>query len=346
MPPLVALSRILQRNLVSMIGEHIFLPGVELDSLRLVSDHRDWLTEWLSVTGEAAEHGIVAASGCVQGVMSELVLEGRLLTDWHGIMEEYLQHNGRASAYSEEYGKRLYKFNAWQQSPVHAIHARWWIERVSGEQPSGVHVDRIWKLVQPSGWIYDPEVSPTRLRNRMRSELTMSMAMALEMLGASDTLAKDKSAFEATLSSEPRSQYISAEYFRLRALESLGSLPLAPTGLEAVLSTCEAGEGYCDFDVKGKVSDYMGTAHRVGRDLPVHSPLSSLHAYHISALCREEARSRATQRLMGFGSFLAKEPMGIPAFTIRDTKAPFGTDLSPIEVIAASWLVERFGDAH
>lgn len=168
----------------------------------------------------------------------------------------------------------------------------------------------------------------------------MSFAMGLEILLTANKLDQLRANFEAAISAEPMTPYLSAEFFRLKALEILGRPQLAPVQLAAVVSMCEAGEGYCDFSPSSKQDEYMGTANRTRRDFAVHSPLAGLHAMHIAAFCDEATRQKVKNRLDNFRNHLHNNPLDIQAFQIRDVTIPFGTDLSPIEVIVASWLTQ------
>lgn len=320
---------------------HILLPNLTLTELDLLSEHEKWLTTWLQELETNIEAGDIAASLCLQGAISEIALHGTLRTDWLGVMDEYLMRDGKPIAYSEQYGNRLYQFTHWIQTEVHAIHARQWIEKVSELPPSLDYPSLIEELIQPSGWIYNPAVSPTGLQTRMKSEYLMSLAMGVEILSSSPILDCNRAQFEAALSDTPVTGYLSAEYFRQYALEVLGSIRLAPTAIDIVINSCEVGEGYCDFDVKAKVDDYMGTAKRVGRDIPVHSAISSLHALSLSSLCDDNEQERVSARLNRFGKHLAANPMDIQPFRMREIDIPFGTGLSPLEAIAASGIITR-----
>lgn len=307
----------------------------------MLPEHEAWLTSWLEELETNIEAGDIAASLCLQGAISEIALHGSLNTDWLGVMDEFLMRDGKPIAYSEQYGKRLYQFAQWIQTEVHAIHARRWIERASEHAESLDYPALIEELIQPSGWIYNPAVSPTGLRTRMKSEYLMSLAMGVEILSPSPILDRNREQFEATLSAEPVTGYLSAEYFRQHALAILNATNLAPATIEAVISSCEVGEGYCDFDVKAKIDDYMGTAKRVGRDIPVHSALSSLHALSLSSLCDEATQERVRARLGSFAEHLRANPLDIQPFKMRDIDIPFGTGLSPLEIVAASGIVVR-----
>jgi hypothetical protein len=197
--------------------------------------------------------------------------------------------------------------------------------------------------IQPNGWIYNPKVSPTNIATRMKSEYLMSMAMGVEILQFHGMLSKYKTRFEATLAILPATPYLSAEYFRLAALSTIGAVAQAPCELDGVLTSCKVGEGFCDFSVGDKRDDYMGTLKRTARDFAVHSPISTLHAWKIASFCDGEARDAALATVKQFAIHLKQHPMEIPAFKIRDLiDIPFGTDVSPMEILAASALATSY----
>jgi hypothetical protein len=175
----------------------------------------------------------------------------------------------------------------------------------------------------------------------MKSEYMMSMAMGVEILAAVSRLSDASLRFQATLSSTPLTDFLSAEYFRLKALSILQSPELAPTGLERLLSACKIEPGFSEFSVASKVDDYMGTAKRTARDRPIHSPLAGLYANAIAAFCPKDVPDAVTTWLKAYGEHLQKEPFDIPAFRIRDEDIPFGTDVSPLEILAASFIIAR-----
>ncbi len=322
--------------------EHILLPHVKLKKMQLVQVHQEWLLTWLSAVESEIEDGNVSASLCLQGILSELAIYGTPKTDWLGVVSTYLtDDNGIPLAYSEQYGKRLYRFNFWIQSPVHAVHCLWFIEQVC--QPTSFETQRyagcIIEKIQPSGWIYNPEVSATRQRNRMKSEYMMSMAMGCEILASVGHLPEYMERFQATLSSSPLTNFLSAEYFRLKSLSLLQSLELGPVGVDRVLSACKTEQGFSEFPVESKVDDYMGTAKRTARDKPVPSPLAGLYANAIAAFCRNDVKTSVRNWLKAYSRHLQKEPFDIQAFQIRDEDISFGTNLSPLEIIAASFLI-------
>ena len=324
--------------------EHLFLPQLDLATLDLLPAHRGWLQEWLQSIERALEDGNIASSICLQGMMAEIVLYGELRYDWRALFAAYLTDEaGNPLAYSERYGKRLYHFGAqWKQTPVYALHTRFWASRVyDPAAPVKPYYGQLLKSwIQPNGWIYNRDVSYTRLRTRMKSEYTMSFALALEMLAAADALAALTPRFTATAANEPPMPYLSAEYFRLRALEQLGKAHLVPNTISEVLHICEAGKGYCDFAVSSKVDDYMGSAKRVERDEAVHSPLAALHAAYLARVCDAATQEAVKARLASFRRHLKEHPLDIPAFRIRDVVYPFGTDSSPLEVLAAAAIIQ------
>ena len=184
-------------------------------------------------------------------------------------------------------------------------------------------------------------VSVTRQRNRMKSEYMMSMAMGCEILASAGRLSEYTQPFQATLSSFPVTDFLSAEYFRLKALSLLQSPELAPVGLNDLLSTCKTTPGFSEFAIESKVDDYMGTAKRTGRDKPVSSPLVGLYARAIAEFCPNDLKENVIIWLKAYSGHLKGEPFDIQAFRIRDEDIPFGTDLSPLEIIAASFLIEN-----
>jgi len=324
--------------------EHVFLPDLDLCTIELCQAHREWLEHWLKEIERDIEDGDVASSLCLQSVMVEMILYNELRYDWRAIFEHYLTDEaGNPLAYSERYSKRLYEFdNQWRQTPVHAVHTRFWVDRVcnSSTPVKSHYVQLIEGWIQPNGWIYNHDVSCTRLRSRMKSEYLMSFAMGLEIMAAANTLALREQRFTATASSERPTPYLSAEYFRLRALELLRKPHLAPKALKAIIKTCEAGEGYCDFAVSSKVDDYMGSAKRTERDKAVHSPLAALHAGYLARHCNAATQQAVRERIARLRQHLLEEPLDIPAFRIRDIVFPFGTDVSPLEVIAAAAITQ------
>jgi hypothetical protein len=330
---------------------HIFLPGISLQQGFIHPVYEQYLRDWREEAIKSAENGVVAASVCHQATLIDLVLFGRPIHDWLGIMEEFLTQNAAPLAYSEAFGRQLHKFgNQYCQSTVHAIHTRWWIERINNS--AAVNHERFANLVlakkQIDGLVYDRDVSETILRHRMKSELTMSMAMAVEILGEASKLTRDLStefATDITCSVKcPPLGYMSMEYFRLKALQILGHEELFPVGIQEHIDACseDIPVGWCDFAMRSKVDAYMGTAKRTQRDTPIHSPLI---ACQISALIGKvddlEKKKSFQQRFVDYSCHLRDNPMDIPAFQMRDVPIRFGADRTPIEVICSSFLISQ-----
>jgi hypothetical protein len=327
------------------MDNHLFIPGICLSNIQLLPEHRIWLTDWLQSLERQVGDKSIAASECLQGALTELAVSQSIKTDWTGIMDAYLLNEGSPLAYSEAYGKRLYKFNKqWPQTPIHCIHARWWIERICTKSNDSIdYGGLIESFIQPNGWIYNPLVSKTRTQTRMKSEYMMSFTMGLEILHAYDLLEKRREALEAVISSEPTTVFLSAESFRQKSLEILGVPELAPINFHSILTICKLEEGFCDFSVREKRDDYMGTLKRVTRDVAVHSPLSALHAHYISTFCTPEIQEEVSKTMRNIATHLKSNPLAIKSFKIRDlVDVPFGTDISPIELIAASSIVQNF----
>ena len=331
--------------------EHIFLPGIPLQQGFVHAAYEQYLKEWREEAIQRASDGDVAASMCHQATLIDLVLFGKPRHDWLGVMDEFLMDSGTPLAYSEAFGKRLHHFgHQYRQSTIHAIHTRWWIERLHNE--GAVNHNQFAQLVlakeQSDGLIYDRDISETILRHRMKSELTLSMAMAVEVLRAANKLTGHTPVELATNivcpTKCPTLGYISMEYFRLKALQILGHETLFPVGIERYIEACaeDLTVGWCDFAMKSKVDAYMGTAKRTQRDKPIHSPLI---AYYVATLLSkvQDAKKKGafTQRLFDYACYLKSNPLDIPAFQMRDVPIRFGADRTPIEVICASFLISQ-----
>lgn len=330
------------------MNEHIFLPGIKLGQGIVHPIYRRYLEQWREAAIQMADKGDIASSICHQATLIDLVLYGKPRHDWIGIMNEYLMDEGSPLAYSEVYGKRLHGFGAqYRQSTIHAIHTRWWIECVNGDK-SVSHksfASMIMNKKQNDGLIYDIDVSETILRHRMKSELTMSMAMAAEILKETNILKGSLPLELATnivcLKKCPSLGYISMEYFRLKALEFLGHTSLFPIGIEQHIDACskDLPIGWCDFAMKSKIDAYMGTAKRTQRDKPIHSPLIACLVKALLGKVDPSQKQVVVQRLNEYSCYLKKNPLDIPAFQMRDVPIRFGADKTPIEIICASSFI-------
>jgi len=331
--------------------QHIFLPAIPLQEGYINPAYIQLLKSWREKAIQCADSGDVAASICHQATLIDLVLFGKPRHDWLGIMDELLMDNGIPLAYSAAFGKRLHKFgNQYHQSTIHAIHTRWWVERlhVTATVDHEKFADLILTKKQDDGLFYDRDISETILRHRMKSELTMSMAMSVEILAAANKLTGMTPVEFATNITSPTKcptlGYMSMEYFRLKALQMLGHDHLFPVGIDGHIKACakDLQVGWCDFAMESKVDAYMGTAKRTQRDKPIHSPLI---ACHVSALLEkvQDATKKEdfTRRLNAYACHLIGNPMDIPAFQMRDVPIRFGADRTPIEVICASFLMTQ-----
>jgi hypothetical protein len=328
---------------------HLFIPGILLQPGFIHQAHDQYLRDWREDAIRRADDGDVAASVCLQATFIDLALFGKPRHDWLGIMDEFLTADGLPLAYSEAFGRRLYKFGGqYRQSTIQAIHTRWWIEVLNGvAEKSRARLSSLVKAkTQSDGLIYDVDVSETILRHRMKTELTMSMAMGLEvMMDAKDLAIAEAKGYAANIvapSKCPMLGYISMEYFRHRALNVLGHPELFPPSTAANLNGCAANlnVGWCDFAITTKVDAYMGTAKRTQRDKPIHSPLIACQAlWLINKTLATADQGPFRQRALDYAQHLEAHPTDIPAFQMRDVPIPFGADRTPIESIAASHLI-------
>jgi hypothetical protein len=331
--------------------EHILLPGIHLRQGFIHAAHLKCLKDWREEAIQRADDGDVAASICLQATLIDLVIDGKLCHDWLGVMDEHLLYNGAPLAYSEVFGKRLHKFEAqYKQSSVHSIHTRWWIEWVTNKDTINhdFFANFVLNKKQSDGLIYDLDISETTLRHRMKTELTMSMAMSAEILEKANKLTGNLPIELATSVVCPKKLpplgFLSMEYFRLKALKILGYEHLFPVGIEGHIenSAEDLTVGWCDFSMKNKVDAYMGTAKRTQRDKPIHLPLV---ACQVSSLMDQiqgcEKKAMVERRYNEYCCHLNNNPMDIPAFQMRDIPIKFGADRTPIEVICASFLISQ-----
>lgn len=331
--------------------DHVFLSDLKLGLDSIHASHRQYLLAWNEKVANLADEGIVAASLCYQAASIDLFVHGKLMHDWLGVMDEYLMADCGPLAYSENYGNRLHKFSAqYLQSTVHSIYSRWWIDQIQNASgfDNEYYAWLVLKKRQGDGLFYDQDVSPTILRHRMKVELTMSMAMTLRILDSNGMLSEDDKVVHATNISCPKKcpalGYISMEYFRYQSLKSLGHLELFPNGVNEEIKLCTEGleVGWNDFSMRSKVDAYMGTAKRVQRDKPIHSPLIAFYVLTLLNVLKEQgAIDSVNQRLSEYAAHLRANPMSIPAFQMRDVPIAFGVDITPIEAICASYLMTQ-----
>ena len=328
---------------------HPILPGVILEAGFSHPAFDGYLREWRERAIVDADDGRAAASVCQQATMIDLVLDGGPTHDWLAVMEDLLTDGDRPLAYSVGYGERLYKFvRQYLQSTVHSIHTRWWVEMLA--KPTtvdhGKFADLILAKKGADGLLYDADVSPTILRHRMKSELSMSAAMGAEILSVAGRLTDVVRTELATSLCDPRKVpplgYMTSEQFRLAALRILGHEEQFPVGIGEHIKACEVGldRGWGDFSIASKVDAYMGTAKRTSRDKQIHSPLVACHVVLLSAKVDDPTqRAAIMNRLTIYARSLEENPLDIPAFQMRDVPIPFGADLTPIEAVCASRLI-------
>jgi hypothetical protein len=180
----------------------------------------------------------------------------------------------------------------------------------------------------------------------MKSELTLSAAMAVEILRNAGALDEKGALALATNLTDPKKcpplGYMGMEYFRLHALQQLRHDALFPKGIYDAITACEVGlsVGWCDFSIVSKVDPYMGTAKRTSRDKPIHAPLTALHVRALmEPLPEGDQKAKVRDRLIGYANHLQKQPMNVPAFQMRDVPIPFGADKTPLELVSVSNLI-------
>lgn len=316
----------------------IFAPFFDYSKKKVNPHYEKWLNDWLENVATRVDKGITSSSECIQGALSELMLYGRLKTDWHSILSDYLRLDGECISYSEGHGKLLWNFDAqWQQSTVHAVYYDWCISKMLGKEDEIDYVKQITKMIQPSGWIFNPVVSPTQLRTRMKSELLMSMEMGIEILRDAGEIQQYSDKFISTLVSFSPTGYLSAEYFKIRSLELLNHPEQITIDVDSLLNDCLIERGYHDYCIEKKTDDYMGTKKRTQHDKPIASPLISTMAKYVSSYSQD--KTAVIKHVEDYASYLSNHPMDIQAFRMRDIEIPFGTSITPFEIIAASTII-------
>jgi hypothetical protein len=187
----------------------------------------------------------------------------------------------------------------------------------------------------------------------MKAELSMSAAMGAEILSVAGSLTDALRMELATSLCDPRKVpslgYMTSEQFRLAALRILDHEEQFPVGIGEHIKACEVGldRGWGDFSIVSKVDAYMGTAKRTSRDKQIHSPLVACHVAVLSTKIDDHTQRAAIKdRMTFYARSLAEKPLDIPAFQMRDVSIPFGTDMTPIETVGASFLIAniRKGD--
>ncbi len=334
------------------MSHHLLVAGRLPSGPEMVEPMRVYLTEWLeNDLRPRIKTGDCAMSELLTGAVAEQALSGSISRDWVEAMDRWLSRpsDGAPLAYSEAFGRRLCGFqDQWEQVTIHSVHSRWWVECGTAGEDCVDHerfVD-ILATKDSGGWIYDGDVSPTTTRHRMKSELFLGLAMALEIYGAANRLPDVKASAVMALEGQPASGYVSAEYFRLRALAVLGRPDLVPDGVTRGLEACALADGVCDFDVAAKIDPYMGTRKRVGRDVTVRSPISTAQAVAVFESLGCDSSSRVLVAAEAFADDLSSAvdlDSVVEPFRMRDVPVPFGPGLTPLEVLNAASLVEWRG---
>ena len=90
----------------------------------------------------------------------------------------------------------------------------------------------------------------------------------------------------------------------------------------------------------------MGTAKRTARDQALESPISTLHTLYLAKSLSSELEENVIAVAKDYGRSLHDNPLDIPAFRMRDLEALFGPGVTPLELMAASSLVNISGEAQ
>lgn len=119
--------------------KNIFLPDIDLSSLMICDEYKDWLEKWLFELIENIEKEVISSSECIQGLLCEQLL-GISNMDWLQVEQTLLRdEDDKPLAYSVEFGKKLYKFDSqWKQMPIYAIYNSYWISKFYGVDTTSI----------------------------------------------------------------------------------------------------------------------------------------------------------------------------------------------------------------
>jgi hypothetical protein len=308
------------------------------------SQHENQLANWVTEQIEFFERGELASGALLVAYLGNRLLDNKNSFDWQGAIEEHLVQDEKAMSYSAAFGRKLYRFDdQWQQFNINAAYNCWFIYKNEGLDGKKF-VDQISSQRQPGGLYFDGITSPTIYRHRMKTEIAMSTAMAIDVLNQEDLLtASNRSETLAALLSPttmPILNYLSYEYFRSRAVDVLDPSMLDKSRIETLLLKCaeELPFGWADFVMSEKTNDYMGTATRVARDRNIDSPILATMAYWLASKSTTPIMSEAKRRLAEYAKQLASPHKDIPAFKMRDLQFDFGSSITGLELIAATNL--------
>jgi hypothetical protein len=321
----------------------LWIPSLSLDT-NYTGVYHDYFINELHVIHDEIAKDRLSAAKALQGVLIESLLFGRVKFDWLGAVNELLVRNGKALAYSESFSSHLYGFTKqWEQYSIGAAYSQYWIrKKLSYAQLDCGYLDA---KKDATGLYFDHDISPTKTSHRMKTELMASLAMVLEM---NEDLKFLKSLNRGQILSAlddsmvfPRYRYLSLEYFRKAAMESLDEHKNDADVVDAFLKKCslEARFGWSDFVMSEKLDDYMGTAKRTSRDTNIHSPMLALYADSLAGhgIKNLEVKNRLTE----FKNRLIDDPWDIPAFKMRDLPYNFGSGITTLEALAAIVLTEK-----
>lgn len=88
--------------------KNIFLPDIDLSSLMICDEYKDWLEKWLFELIENIEKEVISSSECIQGLLCEQLL-GISNMDWLQVEQTLLRdEDDKPLAYSVEFGKKFY----------------------------------------------------------------------------------------------------------------------------------------------------------------------------------------------------------------------------------------------
>lgn len=298
-----------------------------------------YLTQAIDIAFANAENENASASDIFSCALAEYSLKGKISSSWLEIFKSLLidKESGLPLEYNKKYSEKLWQFNHWNQTTIHSIYVYWFLLSISDQFKNEVKsaVKMSQQLIQPSGFVYNPAVSETNLRTRMRSELFMGVCQAIEIQSNGTNQDDLKKIYSPALQSINDVKYISAEFFRQKSFQFLKlQNPYFPNYNE-LLKNCGLDYGFSDYDVNSKVDDYMGTAKRVNRDKSIFSPVITLMS---ETLTLEKNKNPS---LISAYKYLSEKPNSLPHFVVRDIEYSFGPSITVIETLATVEILSK-----
>ena len=81
---------------------------------------------------------------------------------------------------------------------------------------------------------------------------------------------------------------------------------------------------------------------RTQHDSAIHTPLISHMAKLLCQTGGDELMDTYREKMHRYSNTLKSHPMGISSFKMRDIEYPFGTGITPLEILAAVLITNKY----